>query len=115
MEEIDEDLRRGRVKGRLNELWALIGVIGAGSARAAGADGGDWAVVDDEGLAQIVQILAEQQTGLQHLTKILQKGLKDLAVVMGTKGSGPSDEADVEVAGENLWTSTSTLRASALR
>jgi len=110
LEEIDEDLRRGRIKGRLNELWALIGAIGAGSERP-GSDG-DWAVVDEEGLSQIVQILTEQQAGLQHLTKILQKDLKDVAVVMGTKGS---DEMDAEAAGVNLWTSTSTLRASALR
>jgi len=114
LEEIDEDLRRGRIKGRLNELWALIGAIGAGSQRAGAGSEGDWAVVDEEGLSQIVQILAEQQVGLQHLTKILQKDLKDLAVIMGTKSSGSLDEADAE-AGENLWTSTSTLRASALR
>jgi len=108
LEEIDEDLRRGRIKGRFNELWALIGAVGAGSE-------GDWTVVDEEGLAQIAQILSEQQSGLQHLTKILQKDLKDLAVITGTKGSGSADDADVEMGGENLWSSTSTLRVSALR
>ena len=29
------------------------------------------------------QVLAEQQAGLAHLTKILQKDLKDLGVIMG--------------------------------
>jgi nuclear pore complex protein Nup54 len=38
-------------------------------------------VVDKEGLAQLAQILAEQQAGLQHLTKILHKDLKDLNVI----------------------------------
>ena len=115
LEEIDEYLRRGRVKGRLDELWALIGVIGAGSERTSGPEGGDWAVVDEEGLSQIVQILSEQQAGLQHLTKILQKDLKDLGVVLGTKDTGSSEDMDVDAVGENRWMSGSMLRASALR
>jgi len=36
---------RARVKFRLNELWALIGALGSAGA------GGEWAVVDEEGLA----------------------------------------------------------------
>ena len=40
-------------------------------------------MVDEEGLAQIAQILAEQQAGLQHLAKILKKDLRDLNVVFG--------------------------------
>jgi nuclear pore complex protein Nup54 len=51
--------------------------------------------VVDEGLAQIAQILAEQQPGLQHLTKILQKDLKDLNVIFGK-----SSEHD---AGRGRW------------
>jgi len=54
-------MRRARVKGRLNELWALIGALGAGveKAGASARAGGEWAV-DEGGLAQIAQILAEQ-------------------------------------------------------
>ena len=70
--------------------------------------------VDEEGLAQIIQILAEQQAGLQHLTKILQKDQKDLAIILGKTGSA-EDEYLHEGGGESLWTSTSTLRASSLR
>jgi len=103
-------MKRTRVKGRLNELWALIGALSASVERSGGAGGpGEWAVVDEEGVAQIAQILAEQQAGLQHLTKILQKDMKDLNVILGKKA--PREE-DV---GEALWDSTSTLRASALR
>jgi nuclear pore complex protein Nup54 len=30
LEETEEEMRRARVKGRVNELWALIGALGAG-------------------------------------------------------------------------------------
>jgi nuclear pore complex protein Nup54 len=59
LEEIEEELRRGRVKGKLNEMWALLGAVGAFMERGRG-DGqggpGEWAVVDEEGLAQITQV-----------------------------------------------------------
>jgi nuclear pore complex protein Nup54 len=115
LEEIDEEIRRpggmGRMRGKLNELWALVGAVRAARERdrKGGTDGNvEWAVVDDEGLAQIaqvrllsltyflglmlsIQILAEQQAGLAHLTKILQKDLNDLAVIYGTAGKEDSD------------------------
>jgi len=89
-------VRRGRIRGKLNELWALIGAINAASERGRGSGGGqgEWAVVDEEGLAQIAQILSEQQNGLAHLTKILQKQQKDLAVIMGGGVGGGSVNGD---------------------
>jgi len=77
------------MRGKLNELWALIGAAKAVRERdAKGVSDGnvEWAVVDEEGLAQISQILAEQQAGLALLTKTLQKDLNDLAVIKGTAG-----------------------------
>ncbi|KIM41314.1 hypothetical protein M413DRAFT_27686 [Hebeloma cylindrosporum] len=128
LEEIEEEMRRARVKGRLNELWALIGALGAGVEKAGSSNGagggGEWAVVDEDGLAQIAQILAEQQAGLQHLTKILQQDLRDLNVVFGRsdannvtleEGSGGGGVGSVQEGGDNLWGSTRTLRASALK
>ena len=120
LEESQEEMRRARVKGRLNELWALIGALGAGveKAGASGGAGGEWAVVDEEGLAHIAQILAEQQAGLQHLTKILQKDLKDLNVVFGKSSANMTLEegvGSVQEGGDNSWGSTSMLRASALK
>jgi nuclear pore complex protein Nup54 len=59
LEEIEEDLKRGRIKGKLNELWALIGAVNAARERGGGKNvgaGGEWAVVDEEGLAQISQV-----------------------------------------------------------
>jgi len=53
------------------------------------------------------QILTEQQAGLQHLTKILQQDMKDLAVIQG--------KSEEENRSESLISSTSTLRASTLR
>ncbi|KAF9460397.1 nucleoporin complex subunit 54-domain-containing protein [Collybia nuda] len=127
LEEIEEDVRRGRIKGKLNELWALIGAVKAAQERGrvgGGGGGGEWAVVDDEGLAQIsqigltsmpYQILSEQQAGLAHLTKILQKALKDLSVIMGNGASGSRGEDSYANDGDSLWSSTNTLRASSFR
>ena len=52
-----------------------------------------------------VQILAEEQAGLAHLTKLLQKDLKDLAVVLG------KDPKEYDA---DLMSSTATLRGSTL-
>lgn len=49
----------GRMRGKLNELWALIGAVKAIRERdARGVPDGnvEWAVVDEEGLAQIAQV-----------------------------------------------------------
>lgn len=47
------------MRGKLNELWALVGAVSAARERdrKGGSDGNvEWAVVDDEGLAQIAQV-----------------------------------------------------------
>ncbi|KXN84423.1 Nucleoporin nup44 [Leucoagaricus sp. SymC.cos] len=110
LEEIEDELRRGRMKGKLNELWALLGAVNAAKERARTGTG-EWAVVDEDGLAQLTQILSEQQSGLSHLTKILQKALKDVGIIMGTNTN--SAQSDYEV--DNLLSSTNTSRASAFR
>jgi nuclear pore complex protein Nup54 len=99
-------------------------VDSAKGGRETGVNGTEWTVVDEEGLAQIAQvfespmflvtatkyfysqILTEQQTGLQHLTKILQRDLKDLAIIQGK-------EVEEDSTG-TFFSSTSTLRASTL-
>jgi len=89
LEEIDGEIRRpggmGRIVGKLNELWALVGAVNAmrGANSKGSTDGVEWAVVDEEGLNQIVQILGEEQAGLTHLTKILKKDLRDIGVIYG--------------------------------
>ena len=55
LEEIEDDLRKGWEKGRLNELWALLGAVNVSIERGRGGVGG-LAVVDDEGLGQIAQV-----------------------------------------------------------
>ena len=57
-----------------------------------------------EGLKQIAQILAERETELQHMMKILQKDMKDLNVVFGKSTANITLEGGV-----NSWGSTSTL------
>ncbi|KAG8216116.1 nucleoporin complex subunit 54-domain-containing protein [Butyriboletus roseoflavus] len=126
LEEMEEDLRRpggmSKMRSKLNELWALVGAINAAMERGkkAGGEGAvEWTVVDEEGLKQITQILSDQQAGLQHLTKILQRDLKDLGVIMGTNGEREdghrSADMRLSTSPSLLNSSTSTLHASVLR
>ncbi|KAI6015133.1 nucleoporin complex subunit 54-domain-containing protein [Pisolithus orientalis] len=116
LEEIEEEVRRpggtSKMRGKLNELWALVGAVNAARERGkkVGADGPtEWTVVDEDGLKQIAQILADQHAGLEHLTKVLQRGLKDLRVVTGKGTEGEN------LSTEKLSSSTSSLHASTLR
>jgi nuclear pore complex protein Nup54 len=125
LEEMEEDLRRpggtNKIRSKLNELWALVGAVNAARERGRKAGGEaavEWTVVDEDGLKQITQILSDQQTGLQHLTKILQRDLKDLGVIMGTNGEGEDGNMNTEnrfSASASPYGSTSTLHASAVR
>ncbi|KAI9433031.1 nucleoporin complex subunit 54-domain-containing protein [Lactarius indigo] len=99
LEEIDGEIRRpggmGRIIGKLNELWALVGAVNAtrGANSRGSTDGVEWAVVDEEGLNQIVQILGEQQAGLTHLTRIIQKDVRDIGIIYG-EDEGPQGGVD---------------------
>ncbi|KAF7309969.1 C2H2-type domain-containing protein [Mycena indigotica] len=96
----------GRLRSKIAELWAVVGALAAArDAASSGQQNGEWKVVDEDGLAQIAQILAEQQAGLVHLTKILQKDLKDIAVVLGKNINRDDDGED----GADIWRS---MRAS---
>lgn len=59
LEEIEEEVKRGRLRGKLNELWAIIGAIHAAKERAGHSRNGgegEWAVVDEDGLAQLSSV-----------------------------------------------------------
>lgn len=58
------------------------------------------------------QILSEQQNGLSHLTKILQKALKDVGIILGTMKN--SAQSDHEVINNLLSSTNNDLRASTL-
>ncbi|KIJ64824.1 hypothetical protein HYDPIDRAFT_175333 [Hydnomerulius pinastri MD-312] len=90
LEDMEEYVRR---PGEMNKMMGKFG----------GDAGVGWAVLDEEGLKQIAQILSDQQAGLQHLTKILQRDLKDVGVMMGTNGEGE----DSRMTTKN-WFSSST-------
>jgi nuclear pore complex protein Nup54 len=45
----------GRLRARLNELWALLGAAQAARGRGATKDG-RWAVVDEDGLRELAQV-----------------------------------------------------------
>ncbi|KAJ7506981.1 nucleoporin complex subunit 54-domain-containing protein [Mycena galericulata] len=89
----------GRMRGKLGELWALVGALGAAREGAHQTQGGEWKVVDEEGLGRIAQILGEQQAGLVHLTKILQGDLADINVVLKGGGAQRGEDGD----NEDLW------------
>jgi len=68
----------------MNELWAAVGSVQAARERVRREGAGsavEWAVVDEEGLATIAQILRDQQNGLAHVTKILQDDVRALKVM----------------------------------
>ena len=44
LEEIEDELRKGRVEGRVNELWALLGAVDALIERGRGGGVGEWVV-----------------------------------------------------------------------
>jgi nuclear pore complex protein Nup54 len=75
----------GRLRTRLNELWALLGAVSAARERElrGGAGKVGWKVVDEDSLRELAGVLGEQQAGLAHLTKVLKKDLRDLEVVEG--------------------------------
>jgi nuclear pore complex protein Nup54 len=84
LEEIDEEVRKagagGRMRGKLGELWALVGAVHAARERgrksggAGAADGSlEWAVVDEEGLNQITEVPEFFRTRLQALMAIVHR------------------------------------------
>ncbi|KAF8685030.1 Nucleoporin complex subunit 54 [Rhizoctonia solani] len=80
---LEEGAGLARLAGRMNELWAMAGSVQARGKEAAGGRV-EWAVVDEEGLAsiaQMAQILKDQQNGLAHVTKILQDDLRALKII----------------------------------
>jgi nuclear pore complex protein Nup54 len=94
LEALDDEIRggvrggaggMGRLRTRLNELWALLGAVSAARERElrGGAGKVGWKVVDEDSLRELAGVLGEQQAGLAHLTKVLKKDLRDLEVVEG--------------------------------
>jgi nuclear pore complex protein Nup54 len=95
LDALDEEIRgarggggfgsMGRLRTRLNELWALLGAVSAARERdsRSGSTKVGWKVVDEDGLRELAGVLGEQQAGLAHLTKVLQKDLRDLTVIEG--------------------------------
>lgn len=60
LEELDEDVRRpgglGKMRAKLNELWALVDAVRAARDRDRQEGTVEWAVVDEDGLARIAQV-----------------------------------------------------------
>ncbi|KAJ7349918.1 hypothetical protein DFH08DRAFT_997324 [Mycena albidolilacea] len=96
-------LHSSGIRGEEEELCGWLeelreeGAAREGTAQSGGS-GGEWKVMDEDGLVRIAQILSEQQAGLVHLTKILKGDLADIHVVL--KGGGRQGE---EGDGEELW------------
>lgn len=106
LERLRDELIVGGGRGRLNELWAVVGAVKAAreSAGIGKGEGIEWKVVDWEGLERLAEVshlsylsfihfmclitpflkvLNEQQQGLAHLTSVINNGLKDLQIMEG--------------------------------
>ena len=63
LEGMEDDLRRGSAsKGRMNEIWGVIGQLTALKAREgmeASGEGNEWAVVDEEGLRRLARVSSD--------------------------------------------------------
>ncbi len=61
LEDLDEEIRRpggiGKMRGKLNELWALVDAVRAARERDRQDGQVEWAVVDEDGLSQIAQVI----------------------------------------------------------
>lgn len=78
------------MRGKLNELWALVGAVSAARERdrKGGSEGNvEWAVVDDEGLAQIAQVRTRAEFYAVHTHKV---NVSDPGRAAGR--ASPSDE-----------------------
>ncbi|TKY86111.1 hypothetical protein EX895_004936 [Sporisorium graminicola] len=73
-----------RLRARINELWAQLGVIRAKRemlAREGRSATTEWAVVDQAGLENVTRILAQQQQGLNHLCTTLETDSKTMDTI----------------------------------
>lgn len=57
----------GRLRGKLGELWAIVGAVRARAG--AQSPSNDWKVVDEEGLAQITQVRKDAPFPRSSLTQ----------------------------------------------
>lgn len=73
-----------RLRARINELWAQLGVIRAQRemlAREGRSATTEWAVVDQSGLENVTRILSQQQQGLNHLSTTLENDTKTMDTI----------------------------------
>ncbi|GAK64068.1 nucleoporin nup44 [Moesziomyces antarcticus] len=77
-------VQHARLRARINELWAQLGVIRARRemlAREGRSATTEWAVVDQSGLDNVTRILAQQQQGLNHLSSTLEADTKTMDTI----------------------------------
>ncbi|EJD04210.1 uncharacterized protein FOMMEDRAFT_121798 [Fomitiporia mediterranea MF3/22] len=100
LESLDEEIRRpggvGRLKGKLSELWAVLGAIEAERERERNNSESrvEWTVVDPEGMQGLTKILNDQQAGIAHLINIVKGHQKDLDVILGKPTEDRERETD---------------------
>lgn len=84
LEEIDEEIRRpggmGKMRAKLNELWALVDAVRAARERIRQEGTVEWAVVDEDGLAQIAQV---------HLLSVLRRNGAHFGLDFGGRAGRP--------------------------
>ncbi|KAI0027198.1 nucleoporin complex subunit 54-domain-containing protein [Vararia minispora EC-137] len=112
LQEIESVLRSGTLVGKMNELWARANALRSAGVGSADRERMRWTVVDEEGLKQLVQILKDQHAGLEHVTKILRKGQKDLNRVIYGEEEAPTEK---KPGAELLESVSQSLKGSTIR
>lgn len=80
LEAMRREVDLGEERGR--ELWSGVGAVKGRREAEGGTQGGvEWAVADEEGLRKILEILGQQQAGLDHLTRTLRDAEEDVGVM----------------------------------
>ncbi|PWN24083.1 hypothetical protein BCV69DRAFT_19733 [Microstroma glucosiphilum] len=80
----------GRLRARVNELWSMLGAVKTRREmleQEGRKPSVEWAVVDERGVEEVANILAQQQQGLNHLIATLEEDSRALdTVLQGLKG-----------------------------
>ncbi|GAA5884992.1 hypothetical protein JCM16303_006507 [Sporobolomyces ruberrimus] len=99
-----------RLGKKSNELWTGVGMM---KARKKEMEQLEWAVADEQGFNQIIEVLTSQQKGLNHLTKTLSNMTTDVDVMneaFGLPRRHKSVASLVESGGGDLNSSRATGR-----
>ncbi|ORX88786.1 hypothetical protein K493DRAFT_74561 [Basidiobolus meristosporus CBS 931.73] len=88
LENLHLELRKpSQYRSRLHELWSQVQML-KNTRRSNSKGNWEFEVSDEEQLANIEKVLAEQQAGLAHVMEVLQKDLKAVTIMSRSLAEG---------------------------